>query len=328
MATTVETTQVSTTVTPPDSDVVTVTATPVVSSISVSNLQGPAGPAGPAGTPTVAYAAHGSTASTARPTSNLVLWSGTVVPTNALSGDLWDDTAQGFVKRRVGTRWRSRNSLLPSEIPNIKGWWPIDELALSNNAPISSLPDASGNGFTMTQATGSLQPLFRTNAQNGLGSAVFDGVNDYLGSVAIGALPQPITVAAVVRQVSGANRYIDTMDGSIRFGFDVNGPNIYSGTGAGSIGVPGMSPVVILESVTRAVVSTSNGASSLIFHNGQQVGGGDAGAANATGGLTIGGGGSTQVWKGHIMEAAVFTRALTTGESLAVMRYLQGKWGC
>lgn len=37
---------------------------------------------------------HGSTASTARPTGfNVVVWIGSVEPTNAVNNDLWIDTA-------------------------------------------------------------------------------------------------------------------------------------------------------------------------------------------------------------------------------------------
>lgn len=41
---------------------------------------------------TVTYVVHGSTAGTARPTtSGIVIWIGTVEPTNAVNNDFWSD---------------------------------------------------------------------------------------------------------------------------------------------------------------------------------------------------------------------------------------------
>ena len=42
----------------------------------------------------VVVVSHGSTASTARPTNAaVVMWKGSVEPTNAVNGDLWYDTS-------------------------------------------------------------------------------------------------------------------------------------------------------------------------------------------------------------------------------------------
>ena len=43
-------------------------------------------------TDTVTYVDHGATAGTSRPTGfDMVIWTGTVEPTNASNGDLWVD---------------------------------------------------------------------------------------------------------------------------------------------------------------------------------------------------------------------------------------------
>ena len=54
----------------------------------------------------------------------------------------------------------------------------------TNNAPISSWNDQSGNGINVSQATASLQPTYLTNALNGMPAIQFDnatgGGNDKL----------------------------------------------------------------------------------------------------------------------------------------------------
>jgi len=55
----------------------------------------------------------------------------------------------------------------------------------SDNAAISTWSDLSGSSNNATQATGSLQPLYRTGILGGNGVVRFDGVNDFLESPTI-----------------------------------------------------------------------------------------------------------------------------------------------
>lgn len=59
-------------------------------------------------------------------------------------------------------------------------WLDASTLALSNNDPVSSWTDVSGNQIDADQATASNQPTFLTNQVNGLPTVSFDGTDDYL----------------------------------------------------------------------------------------------------------------------------------------------------
>lgn len=59
---------------------------------------------------------------------------------------------------------------------NLKWWLKADELGLADNASIATIPDSSGNSYDLTATNAA---TFKTNIQNGLGVARFDGTNDY-----------------------------------------------------------------------------------------------------------------------------------------------------
>lgn len=59
-------------------------------------------------------------------------------------------------------------------------WLKADALSLSNNDPVSSWTDSSGNGHAAVQATASKRPLYKTNSLNGQPAVQFDGADDDL----------------------------------------------------------------------------------------------------------------------------------------------------
>ncbi len=98
-------------------------------------------------------------------------------------------------------------SLVPLFIPaaNIVAGWDARDLSAS---PVALWPDASGNGFDLTQATGANQPTWgAATGPNGQPAVLFDGINDSMGNAALD-LPVPGTtptfVWAVYRQVTWA----------------------------------------------------------------------------------------------------------------------------
>ena len=63
---------------------------------------------------------------------------------------------------------------------NLEAWMDAARLTgLSNNDPVSSWTDFSGNNNHATQATGVRQPLYLTNQVNSQPSIRFDGMNDF-----------------------------------------------------------------------------------------------------------------------------------------------------
>lgn len=57
----------------------------------------------------------------------------------------------------------------------LRAWYPMEPLALSNNAAIATLTDASGIGHDLTNATSGERPTYKTAVLNGLAVAEFDG---------------------------------------------------------------------------------------------------------------------------------------------------------
>jgi hypothetical protein len=67
-----------------------------------------------------------------------------------------------------------------------KLWLKADSLNLSNNDPISTWDDLSGNNNDAIQSNVSYKPLFKTNQVNGKSVVQFDGANDSLAGGALG----------------------------------------------------------------------------------------------------------------------------------------------
>lgn len=72
---------------------------------------------------------------------------------------------------------------------------------------VSSWRDYSGNGHTATQASGSLQPLFRSSvsALNNQPAVEFDGSNDAMATASFTAVPQTLSVVVVFKALTLSN---------------------------------------------------------------------------------------------------------------------------
>lgn len=81
--------------------------------------------------------------------------------------------------RTYSTRPDLGGAFTPTDIAGLQLWLKADSLSLSDNDPISTWTDSSGNG---NNATGTLtaRPLYKTNIINSLPVVRFDGSNDNL----------------------------------------------------------------------------------------------------------------------------------------------------
>src|SRR5215831_16677041 len=57
---------------------------------------------------------------------------------------------------------------LPQPVLPVDGWWKADTIGLADGASVASWSDSSGNGFTMAQPNGALQPVYKLNIRNSL----------------------------------------------------------------------------------------------------------------------------------------------------------------
>src|SRR5689334_16189447 len=72
----------------------------------------------------------------------------------------------------------------PQRIGGLVLWLAADRITgLADGAAIVTWTDLSGTGHDATQATGSKQPLYKTNILNGLPGALFDGTDDVMSAV-------------------------------------------------------------------------------------------------------------------------------------------------
>jgi hypothetical protein len=69
----------------------------------------------------------------------------------------------------------------PSDITGLQLWLKADAITgLSNNDPVTTWGDESGNNRDATQSTSGAKPLYKTGIQNSLPGVLFDGTDDYM----------------------------------------------------------------------------------------------------------------------------------------------------
>lgn len=83
--------------------------------------------------------------------------------------------------RSIGALMVARSRMFsPIDIPGLKFWVASDDLVLSDNDPVTTWVDKSGNGNDASQSTAGFKPLYKTNIQNGKPIVRFDGTDDQL----------------------------------------------------------------------------------------------------------------------------------------------------
>lgn len=235
-------------------------------------------------------------------------------------------------------RWRDRILLTrqggvldPRTIAGLALWYQASDLLNggglpANNAAVSTWKDKSGSSHNLTQATGSLQPVFKIAGFQGKPAVLFSGSPSTQNNLVSGALnfSQPGTVFAACKFGSLSNaQYL--MDGATnRWQTANNNPGssttwtVYAG-GAGEIfTVPNnslASPCILTW--------TYNGASSIGRLNGAQVGSGNPGTS-ALDTLSVGGrdGLGGLGFNGPIAELIFYTATLSAQDMSRVEIYL------
>lgn len=124
------------------------------------------------------------------PTTSSTLYSGAISITS--------DTTLKAIQTKTG--WNDsfvhtwRYVALPTS--TLVALFEADNLSLSDGASVSSWSDSSGNGHTASQASGTLEPVLKTNVFGTAPAVEFDGTNDYLSIASTVTVPS-FTVFAV-----------------------------------------------------------------------------------------------------------------------------------
>lgn len=221
-----------------------------------------------------------------------------------------------------------------------KAVWSADQFAtLVDGTAVNTLPDATGNGFTASQATGTKQPLLKQRTANGktYWSIQYDGTNDWLtipGSITA----QAFTVFAVVMSLAsaGSHNIFNQANASAPFtNFgqrDSTGPttprfSYYSG-GAGD----GLSTShTLLTSTWYAATALFNGAASDLWVNGFEFiptnNRTQSSNGTATWALGANGNGTAEFWNGDIPFAGLYPGVASAGVRSVVHSYCQDTFG-
>lgn len=212
----------------------------------------------------------------------------------------------------------------PSDYGTVFAWFYARSLSLNDGDAVTTWED-SYSTHDLSQATGANKPLYKIGIANGQPALLFDGSNDYLQSASFGAEAQPLTVYAVVKQLSTGAGITHITDGigvsnRIALGTQVTGlPFMYSG----STVIDGFEAIGTGVNLVSAVF---NGASSSlrvndIFHVAGSPG------TNTLTGITVGAnyvpGG---YWNGYIFEIIYFDGTLSADDDYAVRRALHAKY--
>ena len=219
----------------------------------------------------------------------------------------------------IGTGGTYNNVSAPGNGAAVGRW---NDLNPTSTSKIDATQSASGN-----------QPIYTTNAINGLPALSFDGTSDYMVNNTL-SLGSEITMFAVAsaneigwrRIINQENiYYLGTGPGTMEFAsFTGNGSSWNNTASFGSTATLTAKKAYVLDTV---VFGNTTG-----YVNGASVGN-VSGAKVSSTSLNVGASSShptlgvIQFWSGNIAEIIVFNRALNDTERKSVESYLGQKWG-
>jgi hypothetical protein len=207
------------------------------------------------------------------------------------------------------------------------GWFKADSLSLADNASVSTWPDSSALGSTLTPLT--TAPIFKTAIINSLPVVRFDGSSSAMVSTLFPAIPQPLTIFVVAKQITtGTQTLVSDRDGGATpfSAYITSGgqPRGYDG----GFTPPGPTVTTTNPHVYEWVFnggSSRTGADGVVATTPQS--GGQTGLG---GGITIGANGAVspgEYFNGDIAEVLVYSGELSTADCSLVRAALGTKYG-
>jgi hypothetical protein len=216
-------------------------------------------------------------------------------------------------------RW-TESTFSPIQISGLKLWLKADSLVLSDNDPVSTWSDSSGNANDVT-AAGSARPTYKTNIQNGLPAVRFDGTSDVL----TGTFTFDYGTILAVCNFNSAGNFpnynglVVTQNGALGsddlFTGDGSGTtNLYNAGGLGPFGnniwinavqMLDFSPLTTTKLIA-GVDSTPLSKTSINIGNDPAAG--------------------SRFWNGDVLEVIIYDTALSDANRIRVQDYLIAKW--
>ena len=228
-------------------------------------------------------------------------------------------------------------------IAGLRQWYAADKLpVMADGTAVSLWQDSSGNGFDVSQANSSQQPLYKVNVFKGKPAVQFDGSDDRLENTAVNAFAsgEARTVFYVGRQATTTSGFYITFKRSAPVWAYQNGDNagpILFTDGQNTASNARSNIMYLLSLTTAATIVTIRlagvGSQPSLRINGAPVtvtgGSTPAADAGATGGqgFSIGWrGDSGSSHNGPIAEIITYTGVLSDADSLSVEKYLAAKY--
>lgn len=213
----------------------------------------------------------------------------------------------------------------------LKGWWKADAITgLSDGAAVSSWTDSSGNGNTLVQATGGVEPTIDLADLNGLNVVDFASASSQRLEIAstFGITSQPFSVYAVWFMAVAANQSL------IHFETGTASDNFNGLGGSGTLQCSNSSAftAAITRGAWRMTATGFNGGSSgswLTVDGGTRTAGSIATTANNNTKTTVGSAldEASFFLNGSIAELLITNTAVTQTDEDKIFGYFAHKWG-
>lgn len=232
----------------------------------------------------------------------------------------------------------------PTDIAGLRGWWDASNSGsiTASSGAVSQWDDLSGNGYHMTQPTGTNQPTTGTRTINSLNVIDFDGLDNFLyfsstpstimGASAAGSVFYVMAIDADPPASGGGAvfQYWGTDSGTPNSHEPYEDGNIYTSWGSTARKTVG-NPAGALTTPRQIDISTASGAwnynidGANLFTTGTNTVGWYSASTTEPG---LGGGFTVPFWlDGRIAEIVIYNTVLAGADLTNIRNYLKAKWG-
>lgn len=240
----------------------------------------------------------------------------------------------------------------PNEISGLQLWLKADAITgLADLDPVTQWDDSSGLANHATQASGLIQPVYRTNIVNGLPVVRFDGAGDRLGlttagfkaitnnaaGISVFSYVDLTAVANTSRQILGISDGVVGNTPRLKFGQRATGTGVWAISGRrldadtqqnllGSATQTGFQPITAIIDWANSNADLYRDVASEVSTTAWFVDGNTSAtdALNCHVGAKDDGTGET--WLGDIAELFVYNRAVSSNEQTQLENYLLLKY--
>lgn len=228
-------------------------------------------------------------------------------------------------------------------VANLALWYDASKISgLSDGMSVAQWDDLSGGANHAVQATGTRQPLYKANIQNGRAGLLFDSVDDNLRTaLAFTANVPGVTIFAVAR--SGINNGIIVESGTVwnvNMGFvltrDVSDRVLMATMGAvgNSLANSGSTTISVTRLLTGVYDKSLATQEVKIYSDGVDKTATVTDSNNLDNILTVGSplnfgsrnAGASNFLNGYLHEILIYLRALPVNERQSIEGYLRTKW--